>query len=79
MAVILTRVWLCPQIPIDVAVFNRVTASPSLPPGDQASSTEKKLCYLPQIEWALTPGLSGWCRMFCPGHWCAGMCMLSLC
>ena len=60
-------------------MFNRVTASPSLPLGDQSSTTEKKLCYMPQTEWTSTPGLGGWCKMFCPGKWCADMCGLSLC
>ncbi|KAK7095750.1 hypothetical protein V1264_005116 [Littorina saxatilis] len=67
------------KIKIDVAVFNRVTASPSLPMGSPSSTTEKKLCYLPQPAWAQTPGLAGWCQTFCPGKWCAGMCQLSLC
>ncbi|XP_076439173.1 uncharacterized protein LOC143278047 [Babylonia areolata] len=67
------------KIMIDASVFNRVSDSPSLPMGNQSSTTQNKLCYAPQPAWSHTPGIHGWCQTYCPNKWCADMCQLSLC
>ncbi|KAL8606684.1 hypothetical protein ACOMHN_055359 [Nucella lapillus] len=67
------------KIKIDASVFNRLSDSPSLPMGNQSSTTHNKLCYAPQSAWSHTPGIQGWCQTYCPDKWCADMCQLSLC
>ncbi|XP_025079485.1 uncharacterized protein LOC112555337 [Pomacea canaliculata] len=67
------------KILIDPVVFNRVMASPSLSIGIPSSTIQKRLCYKPQDTWNHTPGMEGWCQMFCPGRWCADMCQLRIC